>query len=133
MKNTAARTISVTRKKFEVTFEDVGFTADPQVKGFSMSPGSIREFNDKDRSWPTDVLKLISVRVSSDDEEDDTDGDYKVFVSISLQLIADSEDAAEAYRAPRGLLDAIFAALQISANSILDMDGNWENTDVSGS
>jgi hypothetical protein len=112
--------------KFQVTFEDVGFTDDRRLGGTELDGEAIAAFNATNTPFASPVLELLGAHIAEDDHQ--AGKDIKVFVSIDLLIEAKSEDLAERIAPPTALLEKIQALLFQAAAKGVDMQGHWENT-----
>jgi hypothetical protein len=119
---------------YDVTFEDVGFAKDKDISGSELGTIEAEAFSETARSeglFPAGVLAIvrggISLDVEDDDPEDDEEGGHKRFVSVTLRVEAEDEDAASMIDPPRQILNTI--AEMIAGEFSFDMEGNWELMD----
>ena len=114
--------------RFQVTFEDVGFTDDRALKNASLSKDEVAKFNQKairERLFKRPVIELLSAHFAEDDEQGKRD--IKVFLSVDLLLETPFIEHAENAAPPTAVLDAVQSALLKKAKKPVDMQGNWEN------
>ena len=117
--------------KFEVTFEDVGFTSDPGVAEAELTEAEAESLTAAAReegTLPAHVLAVVRGYATPDDSVypggKDAEGDIKAFVSVTLLVEADGEEAAS--EPPERLLAAL---AEIMGGGRLDLERSWEAMD----
>jgi hypothetical protein len=114
--------------RFQVTFEDVGFTDDQALKDASLSQDEVAKFNQKAKQaklFKRPVLELLGAHFAEDDEQGKSD--IKVFLSVDLLLDTSFIEHAENAAPPTAVLTEVQDALLKKAKKPVDLQGNWEN------
>lgn len=107
---------------YEVQFEDVGFASSLKLADAEITHFEAKGFTEqsvKDGSFPAGVLAVCGGNVSADEGR-------KVFVCVRLLIEADSDVAAEQFRPPVLLLNALSDMMigSVPGESI-ELEGNW--------
>jgi len=114
--------------RFQVTFEDVGFTDDRALKDAALSEDEVKKFNKKAfkaRLFKRPVIELLGAHFAEDDDQGKRD--IKVFLSVDLLLEASYIEHAENAAPPESVLAEVQAVLLEKAKKPVDLQGNWEN------
>lgn len=110
--------------KFLVVFEDVGYTS-ADVSHVTMDAATALRLMTTAMSegqCPEGIIAISSGYLAEDDHQQGKD--KKVFVCITLEVLAENEEAAESIAPPTALLNA--AADAMCHGLAVDREGNWD-------
>lgn len=117
---------------FDVSYENIGYTSNPDLDGRSLSEEQLRALETalKDHpSWPAAARGILEVRASEDDEQPSA-GERKMFTVVMLRMEAADEDAAEDLSVPSKFLDRVFNHFNVQFRSDIEPQETWEVADV---
>ena len=114
-------------RAFDLRFESIGHT-DADLDGKEFTEMEAEGFTDtlrRENTLPRGVQRVVSGYISEDDAQGATN--RKVFVSVTVRVLAADEDTASEFAAPADLLTRIADAMgtdEDGANQ-LELEGNW--------
>lgn len=116
---------------FDVRFEAVGYTS-VDLDGTEISEEEARGFTETataERSLPNGVNAVVRANISEDDAQ--SPDDRKVFVCVTLRVMAQNETAAQNFTAPVDLLTRVADMMSTTdEGDPLDLINSWEVADV---
>ena len=118
--------------RFEVQFDDVGFTGDSSLAGSEMSGAQLAEFNAlalRNGGFSEQVLAVLGASISNDDGQESAD-EIKIFATVKLLVEAPDERHAQDILPPDEILNLAAGQLVAGDVSALGLEGNWEAIDA---